>query len=92
MIATIIIIACCVFSACIYLLALQLGYYMGKNKAKKEIEDKYWNQNMLIAQYSNEVYELTNPVTIDKGIYEKLTGKKVDDLSDLGDPYEDGGL
>jgi plasmid rolling circle replication initiator protein Rep len=99
MISTIIIIGFLVASALIYLIALQLGYIMGKRKAKEEIEDKYWNANMLVAQYSNEAKEkkLIANIKIDgseinEGIYEKLTGKKIEDFSDIGDPYEDGGL
>lgn len=98
MIATIVIIACCVVSVLFYICVLQLGYLIGKRQTKKEMEDKYWNANMLIAQYSDEAKEKklianikVDSSEINKGIYEKLTGKKVEDL-DIGDPYEDGGL
>lgn len=98
MIAAIIVTVCILCSALLYICALQLGYLMGKKAGRKDLEDKYWNANMLIAQYSdNHSEKLIANINVDgseisRGIYEKITGKKVDDLSDLGDPYEDGGL
>ena len=78
MIAAIIIIACCVVSALLYICALQLGYLMGKKQGRKDLEDKYWLQNMMIAQYDNEQF--------------KSYIKKTESYDGVGDPYEDGGL
>ena len=95
MIRIFIVIGFSVITLLLYLLALQIGYLFGKKKVKEEIEDKYWNQNMLIAQYSDNYQEkIIANIKLDSSeiapaIYEKITGKKVDDFSDIGDPYED---
>ena len=85
MISAIIIIGCCVGSLLMYVIALQIGYLMGKQKGREELEDE-----------TKEIKPITNinvdGSEINRDTYEKITGKKVEDLSGLSDPYEDGGL
>lgn len=87
MISAIIIIGCCVGSALMYVIALQIGYLLGKRKGREDLEDKYWLQNMMIAQYDEEVKNGSYIVV--KKSRKKNKKKKYDRVSD---PYELNGI
>ena len=75
------IILFCVFGiGILYLVALQIGYLLGMKQGRKDLEDKYWLQNMMIAHYDDEQFNS----------YIKKTDNE--EYKEIGDPYEDGGL
>lgn len=87
-----VMIICAFFGAIMYLIALQLGYKMGKKNAEDAKEDKYWDMCRQIAQYDDELYNGSYIVMkeVDKNVpFKDIVHTK---FSDIGDPYEDGGL
>ena len=92
MLGILIMIACAFGGAIMYLIALQIGYLLGKRKAENDKEDRYWDMCRQIAHYDDELYNGSYIVMkeVDKNVPLKdIVHTK---YSDVGDPYEDGGL
>ena len=60
----VIIILCVFLSVILNVGTLQIGYLMGKKHYQETREDKYWLQNMMIAQYDDELskYKARGPL------------------------------
>lgn len=58
---TLIIIACCVFSAMLYICGIQFGYLIGKRRKETSLEDKYWDMCRQIAHYDDELETIKHP-------------------------------
>ena len=50
-----IIILCAFLFVVLNIITLQVGYLMGKKYYQETREDQYWLQNMMIAQYDDEL-------------------------------------
>ena len=50
-----IMILCIFLSIVLNIGTLQIGYLMGKKHYQETREDQYWLQNMMIAQYDDEL-------------------------------------
>ena len=89
----ILIMTLCVFGGIIcYVIALQIGYLMGKRKAESDKEDRYWSMCRQIAQYDDELYN--GSYIVMKEVNSNVPLKDIVHIkySNTGDPYEDGGL
>ena len=53
--AVTIMILCIFLSVVLNIGTLQIGYLMGKKYYQESREDQYWLQNMMIAQYDDEL-------------------------------------
>ena len=50
-----IMILCVFLFVVLNIITLQIGYLMGKKYYQETREDQYWLQNMMIAQYDDEL-------------------------------------
>lgn len=55
-----IMILCVFLSVILNVGTLQIGYLMGKKYYQETREDQYWLQNMMIAQYDDELRRKSN--------------------------------
>lgn len=98
------IIVLCMLGCCLVNIgSLQIGYLMGKKHYKEEREDRYWDMCRQIAEYDDELETIKHPFKYSKNFEVEFnnvtfTGNALKDLagikdsSDIGDPWEDGGL
>ena len=55
-----IMILCIFLFVVLNIITLQIGYLMGKKHYQETREDRYWLQNMMIAQYDDELRRKSN--------------------------------